>query len=101
MKLKSTGINEFRNLNIFYQTKDEFITCKLIVYGVIENNKFEVNDIELEFFLLDKMVKRKAFKELYEKLFGIDSYEIYCNKLYDLAGETAKDEFNNGNFIEL
>jgi|TARA_R110002124_G_scaffold2669_2_gene16796 hypothetical protein len=98
MKLKSTGINEFRNLNIFYQTKDEFITCKLIVYGVIENNKFEVNDIELEFFLLDKMVKRKAFKELYEKLFGIDSYEIYCNKLYDLAGETAKDEFNNGKF---
>ena len=98
MKLKSTGINEFRNLNIFYQTKDEFITCKLIVYGVIENNKFEVNDIELEFFLLDKMVKRKAFKELYEKLFGVDSYEIYCNKLYDLAGETAKDEFNNGKF---
>tara|TARA_R110001592_G_scaffold61666_4_gene188207 strand:- start:1332 stop:1631 length:300 start_codon:yes stop_codon:yes gene_type:complete len=98
MKLKSTGINEFRNLNIFYQTKDEFITCKLIVYGVIENNKFEVNDIELEFFLLDKMVKRKAFKELYEKLFGENSYETYCNKLYDLAGETAKDEFNNGKF---
>ena len=52
----------------------------------------------MEFFLLDKMVKRKAFKELYEKLFGENSYEIYCNKLYDLAGETAKDEFNNGKF---
>jgi len=101
MKLKLTGINEFRNLNIFYQTKDAFITCKVIVYAVIEGNHFEVNDIELEFFLLDKMVKRKAFKELYEKLFGTDSYEIYSNKLYELAEETAKDEFNNGNFIEL
>ncbi len=98
MKLKLIGINEFINLNIIYETKDAFIKCKLIVYGVIENNNFEVNDIEFEFFLLDKMVKRNAFKELYEKLFGTDSYEIYCNKLYELAEETAKAEFINGKF---
>ena len=98
MKLKLTGINEFRNLNIFYKTKDAFITCKVIVYAVIENNNFEVNDIELEFFLLDKMVKRNAFKELYENLFGKDSYEIYCNKLYEFAEQSAHEEFINGKF---
>lgn len=98
MKLKLKGINEYRNLNIIYETKDAFIKCKIIVHAVIEGKDFEANDIELEFFLLDKMVKRNAFKELYEKLFGTDSYEIYCNKLYELAEETAKAEFINGKF---
>jgi len=98
MKIELINFNENRHLNIRFETKDAFITCKIMVYGVIEGTHFECNDIELDFYLLDKIVNRKAFKELYENLFGKDSYEIYCNKLYEFAEQSAHEEFVNGTF---
>ena len=43
----------------------------------------EVTDIDLEFFVNDKKCKYVGFKELYEKLFGEDTFDTYYRKLQD------------------
>ena len=43
----------------------------------------EVTDIELEFFVNDKKCNYVGFKELYEKLFGKDTFDSHYGKLQD------------------
>jgi len=44
-------------------------------------NWHEVTDIELEFFVNDKKCKYVGFKELYEKLFGKDTFDSHYGEL--------------------
>lgn len=41
----------------------------------------EVQDIEVDFFVEDKRLSYTGFKELYENLFGKDTYQKYTDEL--------------------
>ena len=43
----------------------------------------EVTDIDLEFFVNDKKCTYVGFKELYEKLFGKDTFDSHYGKLQE------------------
>ena len=37
----------------------------------------EINDVELAYYINDQYCKYQGFKELYEKLFGVDSFKEF------------------------
>ena len=43
----------------------------------------EVTDVDLEFFLNDKKCKHVGFMNMYEELFGINTFDTYYGKLQD------------------
>ena len=52
----------------------------------------EISDIELDFSINNKQCKHVGFKELYEKLYGVDTFNQFYS---DLSTEFEKAYFKN------
>jgi len=86
MKKKIIKVNE----DVSYMVSTEFtkdlglFQVKARVYSMKElcsKGRHDVTDIELDFLVNNKPCAYRGFKELYEKLYGENSFNEFCEEL--------------------
>ena len=76
----STMTNFTKDLGLFQ--------IKACVYAVVEKNskdlyEHEVNDMDFEYSVNNKVCKYVGFKKLYDELFGEGAYSKFNNEMWD------------------
>jgi hypothetical protein len=87
--IKKTGEDIGYNVNGYYEVDKGMFTVKASVYSTV--SKFDhisetiyhhdINDANLDFYVDGKHCKYDGFKELYGKLFGVDSFSAFCSDI--------------------
>ena len=72
---------EHLSISRIYDIKDDLCTARVTVYAVVENNKVDITESEVVFYINDKLCKYRGFKDLYVSLFSENEFEnYYCLK---------------------
>ena len=100
LKIKKTGESESLQKSTFYTLSKSFYEVEAIVYSElhritgIKSSKVynvEVQDIDTNFFVDGKRVQYSGFKELYEKLFGNETFSSMLSGICEDVEEYYKD----------
>lgn len=108
-KIKHVETNMTKNLTITYSLDEGMYQVNATVNMMaekIDTDNFnvyniDVNDVDLEFFINSKRCAYDGFKDMYEKLFGKDSYASYSNMLYDEFADHASKNCGLTHFSAL
>jgi hypothetical protein len=109
-KIKKTGESTYLQKSTFYKLSKSFYEVDLIVYSEIHRidtiksidvYSVEVQDIETNFIVDGKNVQYGGFKELYEKLFGKETYATFLSNICDEVEKHHLDSISELTFNKL
>ena len=109
-KIKKTGESTSLQKTTFYKLSKSFYEVDLIVYSQIDKVEevtsfdlysVETQDIDTNFFVDGKKVNYSGFKELYEKLFGKETFSTMLSGICKEIEEYYLDSVSEVTFNSL
>ena len=76
---------EHLSISRIYDIKDDLCTARVTIYAMVENNKVEITDSEVDFYINGKRCKYQGFHTLYVSLFSESEFENYWESITSQA----------------